>query len=86
MTKNWYPVIDYKKCIGCMACVDFCPHGVYIKKNNKPFVKNPKACIDQCTGCEPVCPVKAITHHGAKNVKKKGCNCSCKSCGPNCKC
>lgn len=29
MSVNWYPVIDYDKCIGCMACSDMCRHGVY---------------------------------------------------------
>ncbi len=32
MTLEWYPVIDYKKCVGCMTCVNFCPHGVYSEK------------------------------------------------------
>ena len=29
MSKNWYPVIDYEKCAGCMVCNDMCRHGVY---------------------------------------------------------
>ena len=29
MSKGWYPVIDYEKCVGCMACNDMCRHGVY---------------------------------------------------------
>lgn len=62
MTKDWYPVIDYSKCIGCMTCVKFCPHGVYTEKNKKPFVSNKEACVDMCKGCAKICPEKAITH------------------------
>lgn len=29
MSKGWYPVIDYDKCVGCMVCNDMCRHGVY---------------------------------------------------------
>ncbi len=63
MTKDWYPVIDYSKCKGCMTCFKFCPHGVYGTKDEKPVVANPGACIDMCRGCEKICPEKAITHH-----------------------
>jgi len=63
MTKKWYPIIDYSRCVGCLTCVNFCPHGVYIEKNGKPFVKNKEACVDMCKGCEKICPEKAITHH-----------------------
>jgi NAD-dependent dihydropyrimidine dehydrogenase PreA subunit len=63
MTKNWYPIIDYSRCVGCLTCVNFCPHGVYTEKGGKPFVKNKEACVDLCKGCEKICPEKAITHH-----------------------
>jgi len=62
MTFDWYPVIDYKKCIGCMACIKFCSHKVYSKKKGKPVVTNKKACVYLCRGCEKICPKKAITH------------------------
>lgn len=62
MTKDWYPIIDYNKCIGCMTCLHFCPHGVYTKKDGKPFVENKDACVDMCKGCEKICPEKAIKH------------------------
>jgi NAD-dependent dihydropyrimidine dehydrogenase PreA subunit len=63
MTKDWYPIIDYSRCVGCLTCVNFCPHDVYIEKDEKPFVKNKEACVDLCKGCEKICPEKAITHH-----------------------
>jgi formate hydrogenlyase subunit 6/NADH:ubiquinone oxidoreductase subunit I len=25
----WYPTIDYKKCINCGKCEDYCIEGVY---------------------------------------------------------
>jgi NAD-dependent dihydropyrimidine dehydrogenase PreA subunit len=60
MTKDWFPIINYDECIGCMTCVKFCPHGVYTEKDGKPFVKNSEACVDLCKGCEKICPQKAI--------------------------
>jgi len=62
MTSEWYPAIDYKKCKGCMTCVNFCPHGVFSIKDDKPLVVNKKACVDLCRGCAKICPEKAITH------------------------
>ena len=29
MSKTWYPVIDYERCVGCMTCNDLCRYGVY---------------------------------------------------------
>ena len=63
MTKDWYPIIDYNKCVGCMTCMNFCSHGVYTEKDDKPFVNNKESCVDMCKGCEKICPEKAITHH-----------------------
>ncbi len=62
MTKDWYPIIDYSKCVECLTCVNFCPHGVFEAKDGKPSVKNREACVDMCKGCEKICPEKAITH------------------------
>lgn len=39
MSKTWYPIIDYDKCIGCMNCNDMCKHGVY---KPDPEAKMPK--------------------------------------------
>ena len=40
MSKGWYPVIDYDKCVGCMVCNNMCKHGVYKpdEEMNKPKV------------------------------------------------
>ncbi len=66
MSKNWYPVIDYDKCIGCMACNDMCRHGVYKpnQETNKPKVVYGNGCVHGCHGCERKCPVGAIHYYG----------------------
>jgi len=67
MSKTWYHVIDYEKCIGCLACVNFCPHGVYEEKHGKPYVVHPEECVDFCKGClKGACPVGAISFVGDK--------------------
>ena len=83
---QWFPTIDYDKCIGCMACVNKCGHGVYAEEDGKPKVIKPKKCVVGCTGCEPVCTQKAISHppksYLQKLTKKKEfkteCSCGCK--------
>lgn len=60
---DWYPIIDYKKCMWCFKCFSFCKNWVYqIDQDGKPFVANPQNCVPGCRGCEKVCPVWAITH------------------------
>jgi len=88
MTKYWYPVINYKKCISCMECVKFCTHGVYVEKDGKPFVKNKEACVNQCRSCEKVCSNRAIIHHSNVSSKKlsSGCSCSGKNSSSVCAC
>ncbi len=66
MSKNWYPIIDYDKCIGCMACNDMCRHGVYKPdyKTGKPKVVYGTGCVQGCHGCESKCPAQAIRYFG----------------------
>ncbi len=66
MSKNWYPVIDYDKCIGCMVCNDMCKHGVYKPddETNKPKVVYGNGCVHGCHGCERKCPVSALHYFG----------------------
>lgn len=67
MSKTWYPVIDYEKCISCLACVNFCPHNVYEEKDGKPIVVRPEECVDFCKGClKGACPSEAISFVGDK--------------------
>lgn len=71
MSKNWYPVINYDKCIGCMACIKKCKRGVYqLGSDNKPKVVNPDNCVEGCHGCGNSCPTNAITYFGDNSDKK----------------
>jgi carbon-monoxide dehydrogenase iron sulfur subunit len=54
--KNGTVVLDKKKCVGCQACVGFCPRGVMRKA---PEVITPFKCI-ACGACARACPEKAL--------------------------
>jgi NAD-dependent dihydropyrimidine dehydrogenase PreA subunit len=58
--KSWYPVIDYARCSSCGQCHDFCLFGVYVKKDGKVLVVNPKSCKNNCPACGRICPQTAI--------------------------
>lgn len=59
----WHPTINYKKCVWCQACFNFCKNWVYqINEDLKPFVAKPQNCVPGCRWCEKVYPVWAITH------------------------
>ena len=81
---DWFPTIDYTKCTGCMACVNKCKNGVYSRAKGKPRVAKPKNCVVGCTGCQPVCPVGAISHPSRGYLRslagRPGFKASC-SCG-----
>ena len=53
---NGTVVLDKKKCVGCQACVGFCPRGVMRKA---PGVITPFKCI-ACGACVRACPEKAL--------------------------
>ena len=48
-------------CVDCKYgdCVDVCPVECFYEGDDMLYI-NPEECID-CTACEPVCPVLAIT-------------------------
>jgi len=65
MSERWYPIIDYDKCVGCLACMEFCPHGVFEEKDGKPLVAHPEDCVDFCRGCQRgACDHDAISYFG----------------------
>jgi NAD-dependent dihydropyrimidine dehydrogenase PreA subunit len=70
----WYPKIDYEKCIGCGKCVDYCKLGVYVfeEKHGKKVsvIRHPYSCVVFCSGCDPICPVAAISHPSKKEAGK----------------
>ena len=86
MTKEWYPIINYETCTECGACVEKCTHGVYQKETKKPQVIYIEGCIDQCRGCQKLCPSGSIAYFGdACNID--GCACKTGSdCGCGCDC
>lgn len=63
---EWFPVINYERCLGlksCGTCYDYCIYGVFgIKENDDDsiIVKNPYKCKDKCPACARLCPVRAI--------------------------
>lgn len=71
---QWSPKIDYKKCISCGQCVDFCPTGVFEFREEEgkkvSVVKNPNSCVVFCRGCEDVCSAGAITHPSEEETRK----------------
>lgn len=66
MSKGWYPVVDYDKCVGCMVCNDMCKHGVYKPDTDlhKPKVVYGNGCVHGCHGCEKQCPMGTIHYFG----------------------
>lgn len=85
MSKTWYPVIDYMKCISCGMCIDKCKFGVYdTTQHPKPKVINGENCIHKCHGCGNLCPMKAIMYSeevgNVSDELTENCNCT-QSCG-----
>lgn len=76
MSKLWYPVIDYEKCVECGVCTEKCKHGVYDqKKAPDPVVVFPQGCIEGCRICGNLCSVGAISYVGEKPKKSDACGC-----------
>lgn len=71
MTKDWYPHLDHNKCIGCLACYDSCPNGVFeLGPDGKPYVAHPEKCVDRCTACARLCDQGAIIFAGSPSQKR----------------
>jgi len=58
--------INDDKCIGCLACIEACPHGVMIIKNKDDI---PAKCI-LCGECALVCPREAIVISEEENIEE----------------
>jgi NAD-dependent dihydropyrimidine dehydrogenase PreA subunit len=70
----WHPTINYEKCISCGKCVEYCTLGVleFEEKDGKkrPVVRNPNNCVVLCTGCDEICPARAIKHQSKKETRE----------------
>jgi NAD-dependent dihydropyrimidine dehydrogenase PreA subunit len=70
----WSPKINYKKCISCGKCVDYCHMGAFALEEKegkkRTVVKNPNSCVVFCRGCEDICPGGAITHPSEEKTQK----------------
>ena len=55
------PALDEKKCIGCGACMDVCPHAVFSMNGSKRIrIADRDACME-CGACALNCPTEALT-------------------------
>jgi len=69
----WWPTIDYDKCDFCMECDKFCPHNVFVKReeeNKKLIVKNPYNCVVFCRACAKICAPEALKFPEKRDITK----------------
>ncbi len=69
----WDPIINYKKCVSCGKCAEFCHMGAFKfeeKDDKKQTTVVPNRCVVFCHGCEDVCPEGAITHPSDEETQK----------------
>ena len=52
--------LDAEKCVGCGACVDVCPHGVFVLNGKRARIDDRDACME-CGACARNCSVEAIS-------------------------
>lgn len=53
-------VLDEAVCMGCGACVDVCPHAVFLIEEKKARIVSRGTCME-CGACARNCPVSAIS-------------------------
>lgn len=67
---QWFPRIDYAKCIGCQECFKFCKRGVYTFEDSL-VVANPYRCVVTCTGCKSICKEGAISFPSLVDLREE---------------
>jgi ferredoxin len=61
MKELMIPVISFRDCVGCEACVELCPD-IFEMRDDKALVKGNEHFIpDQCRGLLTMCPTGAIS-------------------------
>ncbi|NPA62401.1 MAG: ferredoxin family protein [Methanococci archaeon] len=70
---EWYPKVNYDKCIGCGVCYITCANRVVFdwdKEKKKPVVARPYNCVVACTTCKMLCPVDALEFPDKEYMEK----------------
>jgi len=58
----WFPLLDETLCDGCNKCLNFCPRGVFAKRQSGAvYVAQPMACMVGCDDCARLCHRRALT-------------------------
>lgn len=68
---DWCPHIDYDKCDFCMECDEFCPHGVFERREGeerKLVVAHPENCVVFCRACAKTCDPDALSFPDKKQT------------------
>ncbi|MBI5845975.1 MAG: ferredoxin family protein [Deltaproteobacteria bacterium] len=52
--------LNQDACVGCGACTEVCPHGVFALAEKKAVFADRDACIE-CGACARNCPTEAIS-------------------------
>lgn len=52
--------LDEAACLGCAACVDVCPHGVFRMEAGKAIIVRRESCME-CGACARNCPASALS-------------------------
>jgi 2-oxoacid:acceptor oxidoreductase delta subunit (pyruvate/2-ketoisovalerate family) len=59
--KTFEPVLDVKKCVGCLTCAMLCPEGAACLNSKTGKVEFNFSFCKGCGICSNECPTKAIT-------------------------
>lgn len=51
--------LDPEACTGCGACLDVCPHAVFVMESGKARIMRREGCME-CGACALNCPVHAL--------------------------
>ena len=68
----WRPYINMDECIGCGACMETCPNGVYVmnEEAGKVAVAEPDNCVVLCDKCAGFCIQEAISFPDKEEIKR----------------